>query len=325
MIKTRKLRNMTLRVLALLLGYSLTSYAQSIEREYLDQYGFPTERGSARSFRTVERHPLETRKLLVSEYMMNGSIKESTTYSDIQLNIKDGQYIAYYPSGQKKEEGMFRENSRIDKWSKWFSNKQLKQEGHYEEVKKTRSFKIDNSWDSLGQQQVVNQVGRDTNYPDYEYDSGVKEFDYEVGDIKDGLREGNWIGFLDGKVVFKEQYKLGDLVKGESFDKNGKSYPYEMINDFGLMPFYKFLASNMKYPPDARRNGIQGNVLIKIAFDKEGKIIRSRLVKGIGGGCDEEAMRVVNGYDGKWKDAMRRGQPFRKAQVLTLPITFRLG
>ena len=81
----------------------------------------------------------------------------------------------------------------------------------------------------------------------------------------------------------------------------------------------------MRYPADARRSGIQGTIVVQILFDSEGRTIRYRLVKGIGGGCDEEALRVIDKYNGKWKGAKRRGQQIEKPQNLYLPVTFKLG
>jgi len=54
-----------------------------------------------------------------------------------------------------------------------------------------------------------------------------------------------------------------------------------------------FIYSNIKYPDVARENNIYGKVYIKFMVDKEGHIVNPEIMRGIGGGCDEEAMRVL--------------------------------
>jgi protein TonB len=55
-----------------------------------------------------------------------------------------------------------------------------------------------------------------------------------------------------------------------------------------------FIHSKIKYPDVARENNIYGKVYIKFMVDKEGHIVNPEILRGIGGGCDEEAMRVLN-------------------------------
>ena len=70
----------------------------------------------------------------------------------------------------------------------------------------------------------------------------------------------------------------------------------------GKMPEYPggeeamvaYLAKNIKYPVFARKNGISGNVFITFVVDETGEVKNVKMLRGIGGGCDEEAVRVVN-------------------------------
>ncbi len=61
----------------------------------------------------------------------------------------------------------------------------------------------------------------------------------------------------------------------------------------GEKEMMKFIHSNLRYPSMAAENGIQGTVIVNFVVDKEGKITRIKVVRGIGGGCDEEAIRVL--------------------------------
>ena len=90
----------------------------------------------------------------------------------------------------------------------------------------------------------------------------------------------------------------------------------------GYAAFYKYVGDRMKYPTQARRMGIEGKVFVQFVIDKDGSITDVVAVKGIGAGCDEEAVRVVKGHP-KWKPPKQRGQAVK--QRIVLPITFKLN
>lgn len=90
----------------------------------------------------------------------------------------------------------------------------------------------------------------------------------------------------------------------------------------GMGAFYTYVKDKMKYPPQARRMGIDGKVFVEFVINKDGSITDVKAVKGIGAGCDEEAVRVVQGAP-KWTPGKQRGKPVKQRMVL--PITFKLG
>jgi periplasmic protein TonB len=84
----------------------------------------------------------------------------------------------------------------------------------------------------------------------------------------------------------------------------------------------RYLAQNIKYPQMARESGIQGIVFVTFVVERDGNITDVRLLRGIGGGCDEEAIRVVKGMP-RWTPGKQRGQPVRVQ--FNLPIRFTLN
>jgi len=90
----------------------------------------------------------------------------------------------------------------------------------------------------------------------------------------------------------------------------------------GMTAFYKYVGDKIKYPPQARRMGVEGRVFVEFIIDKDGSLSEVRAVKGIGAGCDEEAVRILQSAP-KWKPGKQRGKPVRQRMVL--PITFKLG
>ena len=89
----------------------------------------------------------------------------------------------------------------------------------------------------------------------------------------------------------------------------------------GRSALMKYLATNIKYPPYAKEAGIQGRVFINFVVETNGAITAVKVLRGIGGGCDEEAIRVVKDMP-KWKPGMQRGKPVRVS--FNLPVKFTL-
>ena len=89
----------------------------------------------------------------------------------------------------------------------------------------------------------------------------------------------------------------------------------------GFSAFYSYVGENLKYPKLAQRGNIQGRVYIEFVVEKDGSITDIKTMKGIGGGCDEEACRII-GNAPKWNPGKQRGQPVRVKMVI--PILFKL-
>jgi periplasmic protein TonB len=90
----------------------------------------------------------------------------------------------------------------------------------------------------------------------------------------------------------------------------------------GMTAFYSFVKDNLKYPTPAKRMDIEGKVFVQFIVERDGSLTDVQAIKGIGGGCDEEAIRVVKACP-NWKPAKQRGKPVRQRMIL--PITFKLA
>lgn len=81
------------------------------------------------------------------------------------------------------------------------------------------------------------------------------------------------------------------------------------------------LQKKINYPEMARKAGIEGKVIIQFIVNEEGKVENPKVIRGIGGGCDKEALRVVK--KAEFEPGRQRGNPVRVQ--FSLPITFRLS
>lgn len=77
---------------------------------------------------------------------------------------------------------------------------------------------------------------------------------------------------------------------------------------------------NVVYPQLALQAGIEGRVIVQFVIDREGNVLNPEVIRGIGGGCDEEALRAIK--LAKFKPGMQRGRPV--SVRYTIPVTFRL-
>lgn len=89
----------------------------------------------------------------------------------------------------------------------------------------------------------------------------------------------------------------------------------------GNEAWMKYLVKNFKYPKVAKRMGIEGRVFLSFYVDVEGNLSNIEVLRGIGGGCDQEAIRVLK-KSPKWNPGKQRGIAVKSP--MTLFITFRL-
>ena len=89
----------------------------------------------------------------------------------------------------------------------------------------------------------------------------------------------------------------------------------------GPAALQKFIAENIQYPKEAAQLRLQGRVIVSFIIDGTGQIKNVELLKGIGGGCELEAMRIVSKMP-KWKPGKQNGKPV--SVRYTLPIKFAL-
>jgi len=80
-------------------------------------------------------------------------------------------------------------------------------------------------------------------------------------------------------------------VKKELKDRDFVKKP---VYEGGVKAMQTFLGSNKKYPQEALENKVEGTVSIRYSIDYLGKVIKTKVLAGIGFGCDEEAQRIVS-------------------------------
>jgi TonB family protein len=111
-----------------------------------------------------------------------------------------------------------------------------------------------------------------------------------------------------------------------SSGKAGKGEVYDVVETLpipsgGMAGWSAYLSANLGYPTTARRKDIEGTVIVAFVVNTDGTVSDFEVLKGIGGGCDEEALRIVRSSP-KWTPGMQDGKVVRTR--MRLPLTFQL-
>ena len=89
----------------------------------------------------------------------------------------------------------------------------------------------------------------------------------------------------------------------------------------GYEALYGYINKNIQYPRQATRMGIEGKVYVSFVVERNGTVSDVKIIKGIGGGCDKEAVRVLAGCPIKWTPGKQRGKPVRTHFSINIRFT----
>lgn len=131
-----------------------------------------------------------------------------------------------------------------------------------------------------------------------------------------------FIFFACSEEPGKDQAKDG---AGESAKVGGDIFTVvEAQPEFpgGIGAFREYIMTEIRYPSEARRKGVEGRVDVEFVVDKDGSLSEVKAIKGIGSGCDEEAVRVLKNAPA-FKPATQNGKRVRVRMVV--PVTFKLN
>ena len=128
----------------------------------------------------------------------------------------------------------------------------------------------------------------------------------------------------DGETTSYNITSSGDLhVKPTQPDNDSIYQIVDQMPEYpgGVEAMMKYVAENVKYPEKAKDEEISGRVFISFVIEKDGSVSNVEVKRGIGGGCDEEAVRVIKSLP-NWKPGIKDGKPVRVSYMM--PINFKL-
>lgn len=126
--------------------------------------------------------------------------------------------------------------------------------------------------------------------------------------------------FEDTEIDFAEKMEKPKLIDDDKIEDI--TLPFYLVEkEPELIGGIAALQKNIVYPEIAVKGGIEGKVYLEIVIGLKGEIEEVKVVRGIGGGCDEAAIDAVK--KSKFIPGMQRGKPVRV--VMTIPIRFKLN
>lgn len=144
-----------------------------------------------------------------------------------------------------------------------------------------------------------------------------------------GLSGGKAIA-LDHSVQDGTDDPAANLSKkgnNDPVDRPTDNEPMTFVSEKPIFPggeaaLRKYLAANLVYPIQARRDEVSGSVQVSFVVNTDGSIVDVKIIRGVGSGCSEEALRVVKSMP-KWKAGRHNGHAVRVK--MTIPVKFVLG
>ena len=121
----------------------------------------------------------------------------------------------------------------------------------------------------------------------------------------------------------KKKPSVPEAVPTDSVAKENAYDVVEQMPEFpgGMKELLKFLQDNLKYPESAKKNNLQGRVVVQFVVEKDGTPTEFNVVRSVDPDLDAEALRVLKTMP-KWKPGMEKGEAVRVK--FTVPVAFKL-
>lgn len=131
---------------------------------------------------------------------------------------------------------------------------------------------------------------------------------------------------LEATEIQKETTFTPTEAVSENIEKNTETV-FTVVEESAMFPggqdeLIKYLALNIQYPKQARVRGVEGLVYVSFVVEKDGSLTDIKLLRDIGSGCGQEALRVVKEMP-KWRPAKLKGETVR--MQFNLPVKFTLA
>ncbi|WP_259069579.1 TonB family protein [Mucilaginibacter sp. X4EP1] len=259
---------------------------------------------------------------IIKGYYKNGALKLVGYSKTNNLNLKfQGRVTVFFPDGHKMRIMNYENGEMIGDITEFYPNGMFYNRETISKLStgEEKTLLMDCS-DSNGK--VLAKGGKGT----WLKLNGELTKVTEEGPIVNGVEEGDWHSRKSDSVETVTEYKNGKIISVADVYKSGKKvYSYlEKAPAFpgGQEGFGKFIGSNIKYPAKAKENNVQGKVTVSFIVERDGSPSEIKVVKGIGSGCDEEAVRVMK-LSPKWEPGIHNSEAV--PVILSVPINFALG
>ena len=285
---------------------------------YLDSLGVEVSKDNYFYKKVIKEFDLDKSEYKFYKYYQSGNL-----YQEGFIDKKvDGKFIneilIYDKKGNKENATFFVDGKPLGKVKKWYENGSLKEEGEFNNNswESGLSYKVESFWDENNNKLVVDGNGL------YKI---IDKYISESGSLKNGYKDGIWKGesFVN-KSNFTEIYKDGNFISGISEDKEGNRIDYVKLMikpepKNGMKDFYKFIGKNFRYSKEGEKLNVKGKIFVQFVVDKTGKIVEPKIIRSLGYGLDEEAIRVILKYE-NWIPGKLKGINVRVSYSIPISL-----
>ncbi len=256
-----------------------------------------------------------------SYYYQNGSLSQEVTYVD---GKEEGEEIRWYSNGKKKSQVTYRQGKKVGPWIAWGPNGTKAEEGIYVDGKRDGAW---TSWYNNGQitEQGQFRQGKKVGHWEAWYRTGERE---GAGDDDSATGWVRWKWYdRHGTLCAEETYEGDSVVQATYFNEDGSVHHNHdsawTAPTFGLHDgdMAARVGSQIHYPEMARKNNIEGKVMVQFAVNEQGDLEEVMVLQSANKLLDDEALRVVTEM-GKWTPARKHNRPARV--YVSVPIDFQL-
>lgn len=255
---------------------------------------------------------------VVRQFYKNGKIRsEGLSKTNSAYPRLQGIYTNYFANGNKMTVRHYTDGKQDGEETGYYPNGKF----YYSKTYSAGKQLFNEYRDSTGNVLAKNGNGKWTEFTGDNFGDDIFE-----GQVVNGQQEGEWRRKIHDTLSVVTKFKNGEQKWSYHIGPDGQA-TYWMVETLPVFPggmngLYRFLAQNIRYPVVARQNNIQGRVIITFIVDTDGKLTDVRVVRGVGGGCDEEALRVLRASP-QWSPGLVENKPVRVQY--SVPISFTLG
>jgi len=305
--------------------YINTTIAQRGNTYYLKNSGVevPTK-DSADFIRIVTEPDAKSTLYNINEFYKNGKTKLIGKTIKLDPIVLDGECTTYFPSGKKQQHANYEKGHLVGDVYNYYPNGRVYLYRQYitdtVRVPGKLNYLILACNDSTGKELITDGNGHYIGY-----DSDFKNI-YEEGDVKSGLKTGNWIGnngMDNDKVTFTEKYENGNFISGESTDKSNNLFKYnipETAPQFkgGIQAFYNFL-SKQNLSQSGNNSSLHITIYVSGVIEKDGTLDNLQLYRLT---KNPEYSKIIEALQRspKWEPGTKYGQVVKTQYIF--PINY---
>lgn len=311
-----------LNVTVLFMGFFLAANAQETTIFYQSNTVVANSKDNAKFY--VVYQPYVKGLIAYQKFSIDNILIEKGAILSIASLVKEGKISTFYPNGNLKDDVYYESGLPSGEKMHYFENGQVNYKiqqtaaGYGRNSAKKSSVKYEYCINPKGEILLQNGNGK---YEEY----GLNQKLTQQGVVKNYLPDGVWQGYDDGKLAFVEEYKNGNLLKGQSFGINGNSRTYTNKNSRpepkgGIDNFYSYIASAMQDMVTNNNENLSGDIMLNFIVETSGNLKDIKVVKATQNlQINAMALEVLKNSP-KWKPATQQGEAVETAFFMPLSM-----